>query len=178
VATIQSCIVLGMAAEKQEFTEHDLQGLKHFRSLWKLLVRLHGVGASRDKAGDRELFMDQYCVLVLVWLFNPLIESLRGLQRTSDMAKVRKRLGVSRSSLGSLLESVAIFDPESLTQTAVERAHKLPDVRQGRFDVMRQPQPAGWFQHAAAAPTVGQVGNVPPRGTHVPCRTGLGIVPN
>jgi hypothetical protein len=75
--------VLGMAAKKQEFTEHDLQGLKHFRSLRKLLVRLHGVGASRDKAGNRELFMDQYCVLVLIWLFNPLIKSLRGLQRTS-----------------------------------------------------------------------------------------------
>ena len=81
-----------MAAKKQEFTEHDLQGLKHFRSLRKLLVRLHGVGASRDKAGNRELFMDQYCVLVLIWLFNPLIKSLRGLQRTSDMAKVRKSL--------------------------------------------------------------------------------------
>jgi hypothetical protein len=45
------------------------------------------------------------------------------------MAKVRKRLGVSRSSLGLLSESVAIFEPEPLTQIAVERAHKLPDVR-------------------------------------------------
>jgi len=60
-----------MAAKKQEFTEHDMQSLKHFRSLRKLLVSLHGVGASRDKAGNRELFMDQYCVLVLIWLFNP-----------------------------------------------------------------------------------------------------------
>jgi hypothetical protein len=59
-----------MAAEKQEFIEHDLQGLKHLRSLRKLLVRLHGVGASRDTAGNRELFMDQSCVLVLVWLFS------------------------------------------------------------------------------------------------------------
>jgi|GEM_PF-6540591 len=59
-----------MAAEKQEFTEHDLQGLKHFRSLRKLLVRLHGVGASHDTAGNRELSMDQYCVLVLVCLLS------------------------------------------------------------------------------------------------------------
>jgi len=133
-----SGIVLGMAAEKHEFTEHDLQGLKHFRSLRKLLVRLHGVGVARDRAGNRELFMDQYCVLVLVWLFNPLIKSLRGLQRTSDIAKVRKRLGVTRSSLGSLSESVAIFDPEPLARIAAELAHKLPAVRQGRFDVVRQ----------------------------------------
>jgi hypothetical protein len=86
---------------------------------------------------------------VLEWLFNPLIKSLRGLQQTSDMAKVRKRLGVSCSSLGLLSESVAIFEPEPLTQIAVERTHKLPDVRQGRFDVVGQPQPAGRFQHAA-----------------------------
>ena len=58
-------MVLGMAATKQEFTEHDLQGLKHVRALQKLLVSLHGVGALRDKAGNRELFMEQYCVLVL-----------------------------------------------------------------------------------------------------------------
>jgi hypothetical protein len=31
-------MVLGMAAKKQEFTEHVLQGLKHFRSLtpWRV----------------------------------------------------------------------------------------------------------------------------------------------
>ena len=75
-----------------------------------------------------------YCVLVLVWLFNRLIKSLRGLQRTSDITKVRKRLGVTRAPLGSLSESVAILDPEPLTQIAVELAHRLPAVRQGRFE--------------------------------------------
>jgi hypothetical protein len=126
-----------MAVENSEFTEQDLQGLNHFRLVRRFLVRLHGARASCDKAGNRELFMDQYCVLVLAWLFNPLIKSLRGLQRTSDMAKVRKRLGVTRSSLGSLSESVAIFDPESLTRIAVELAHKLPDVRQDNREACR-----------------------------------------
>jgi len=36
--SIQSGIVLGMAVENSEFTEHDLQGLKHFCSLRKLLT--------------------------------------------------------------------------------------------------------------------------------------------
>ena len=58
--SVQSDIALEMDVENREFTEHDLQGLEHFRSLRKLLVRLHGVGASRDKAGNLELFMDQY----------------------------------------------------------------------------------------------------------------------
>ena len=91
-------------------------------------------------------------LLVLVCLFNPLIKSLRGLQRTSDMAKVRKRLGVTRSSLGSASESVAIFDPECLTQIAVELAHTLPDVRQDRFDIVR---------HAAAGGLVSARSNRP-----------------
>jgi hypothetical protein len=35
------------------------------------------VGCQRDKAGNRELFMDQYCSLVLLFLFNPCVRSLR-----------------------------------------------------------------------------------------------------
>ena len=41
--------------------EEDVQGLKYFRKLWPLFERLHEVGCQRDKAGNRELFMDQYC---------------------------------------------------------------------------------------------------------------------
>ncbi len=49
-------------------------------------------------------------------LFSPAIESLRDLQRASALDKVRKRLGVWRASLGSLSESVAIFDPGPLKE--------------------------------------------------------------
>jgi len=118
--------------------ERDLQGFKHFRSLRKLLLRLHEVGTKRDTAGNRQLHMDQYCVLVLLWLFNPAIRTLRGLQRVVEFDKVRKRLGVNRTSLGSLSESVRIFDPTALAQIAAQLSLKLPAASSRRFDAVQQ----------------------------------------
>ena len=69
--------------------------------------------------------MDQYSALILMSLFSPAIESLRDLQRACALDKVRKRLGVSRASLGSLSESVAIFDPAPLKEIAVELGHMI-----------------------------------------------------
>jgi len=44
--------------------------------LWQRTAGLtEAIGTQRDKAGNRNLFMDQYCTLILVWLFNPLMKS-------------------------------------------------------------------------------------------------------
>jgi hypothetical protein len=37
-------------------------------------------GYARDKAGNRELFFDDYCAAVMLYLLNPLIGSMRSLQ--------------------------------------------------------------------------------------------------
>lgn len=116
----------------------DVKGLKYFRSLQPLLQRLHGVGAERDVAGNRNLHMDQYCMLILIWLFSPIVDSLRGLQQASQLDKVRKKLGVGRSSLGSLSESVTIFDPELLKQIAAELADQVPGPPSSAFDAVGQ----------------------------------------
>ena len=90
-----------------------------------LLEILFGANFAHQKAGNRRLFMDQYSALILMSLFSPAIESLRDLQRACALDKVRKRLGVSRASLGSLSESVAIFDPAPLKEIAVELGHMI-----------------------------------------------------
>ena len=128
-----------MANRKRKLRNRDIQGLKYFRVLQPLLERLHDVGTKRDVAGNRELHMDQYCTLILLWLFSPLVDSLRGLQQASKLDKVRKKFGVGRSSLGSLSESVTIFDPEPLKAIAQELSHQLPDAGAGRFDAVGQP---------------------------------------
>ncbi len=102
----------------------------------RLLERLHQIGTERDKAGNRKLRMNHYCLLVLMWLYNPVIDSLRGLQQASGLDKVRKRLGVGRASMGSLSESVTIFDPEPLAQIAEELSDKLPDRTPSMYDVV------------------------------------------
>ena len=127
-----------MADKKRELDDRDIEGLKYFRMLQPLLERLHDVGAKRDVARNRQLYMDQYCTLILIWLFSPLVDSLRGLQQASELDKVRKKFGVGRASLGSLSESVTIFDPEPLKQIASELAHEIPHANAGRFDAVGQ----------------------------------------
>jgi len=104
----------------------DVKGLKYFKALGPLLERLHKVGKDRDKANSRHLHMDQYCTLILLWLYSPIVDSMRGLQQASLLKKVQKKFGVARTSLGSLSESVSIFDPEPLKQIAKELADQLP----------------------------------------------------
>src|SRR5437762_7807923 len=100
-----------MAASDSEFGERDLAGFKYLDRLLPLLGRLHDVGCARDRAGNRRLHYDQYCLLVLLTLFNPVPRSLRALQQASTLGKVQRRLGCPRTSLGSLSEAAAVFDP-------------------------------------------------------------------
>lgn len=123
-------MLVGMASKNttnKHIKESDLSGLGDLQAMAKLLKPLHQIGAARDKAGNRNLHMDQYCLLVLMWLYNPIIDSFRGLQQASGLKNVQKRLGVGRASLGSLSESVTIFDPEPLAGLAEELSRKLPD---------------------------------------------------
>ena len=115
-----------MAGKKREnIREQDISGLKYFDKLAPLLARLHDDGCQRDKAGNRELHLDQYCMLVLLYLFNPVVTSLRGIQQASELEKVQKKLGCSRASLGSLSESATVFDSQLLLGIISELGEEL-----------------------------------------------------
>jgi Transposase DDE domain len=105
--------------------EKDVRGLKYFDQLAPLLERLHHVGCERDSAHNRILHYDQYCMLILLFLFNPIVKSIRGLQQASELKNVQKKLGCPRTSLGSLSESVAVFDPERLKEIIGELGAQL-----------------------------------------------------
>src|SRR3954463_8990003 len=98
-------------AKRADLTERDVVGLKYFDKLMPLLSRLGDSGWARDKGGNRTLHFDQYCALVLLFLFNPVVRSLRAIQQASELQKVQKKLGCARASLGSLSESAHVFDP-------------------------------------------------------------------
>jgi hypothetical protein len=116
-----------MAARCQKpIRERDMQGLKYFRILLPLTERLHKNATQRDRAGNRRLFFDQYACLLLLFFFNPIIKSLRGLQKASQLNKVQKLFGCERVSLGSLSAASRVFDPELLQEIIVELAQ---DVR-------------------------------------------------
>ena len=92
--------------------EKDLKGLKYFKLLDPLLERLHD--HARDRAGNRRLFYDQYACLLLLFFFNPVVKSLRGIQQASTLDKVQRLFGCNRVSRGSLSEASRVFDPELL----------------------------------------------------------------
>jgi hypothetical protein len=115
--------------EREPLREQDVQGLKYFKRLWPLFERLHEVGCQRDKAGNRQLFMDQYCGLVLLFLFNPCLRSLRSLQQASELKNVQRKLRCGRASLGSLSEATDVFDPERLRAIIGELAAEVKPMR-------------------------------------------------
>jgi hypothetical protein len=115
-----------MAGQRRnELTERDITGLKYFDQLAPLLARLHDEGCARDRACNRQLHYDQYCLLILLYLFNPIVTSLRGLQQASELAKVQKKLGCSRAALGSLSEATTVFDPQRLQAIVQELGQQL-----------------------------------------------------
>ena len=103
-----------MTARREKIKDADVTGLKYFDQLAPLLQRLHEDACQRDKAGNRELHFDQYCMLVLLYLFNPVVSSLRAIQQASELKKVQRKLGCERASLGSLSEASQVFHPELL----------------------------------------------------------------
>lgn len=119
-----------MPAKKREKPrESDMQGLKYFRALMPLLEPLHDVGCQRDKAGNRTLHMDQYCALLLLYLFNPCLRSLRALQQASELKNVQRKLGCARASLGSLSEATDVFDPRRLEAIIGQLSDRIEPIR-------------------------------------------------
>jgi hypothetical protein len=106
----------------------QIGGLKRLRHLLPLLQPLHDVGCQRDHAGNRQLHFDEYVTLVLLYLFNPLIDSVRGLQQAAAIEKVSRQLGVRRFSLGSFSESARVFDPQKLKAVIEQLSGELNPV--------------------------------------------------
>jgi hypothetical protein len=113
---------------REKVTEADVVGLKYFKKLLPVLAPLHDVGCESDRAGNRRLFFDQYCALILLYLFNPVVSSLRAIQQASELKKVQKKLGCSRASLGSLSESGRVFDADRLREVIGHLTDQLKPI--------------------------------------------------
>ena len=121
---------------KQPVQERELRGFKYLKRLRKLLERLHDDATERDYAGNRRLFYDQYAALLLFYFFNPVLDSLRGLQQSTQLKKVQKALGIGRVSLGSLSEAAGVFGAERLEQIVRElsaQARPLSEAKEAEL---------------------------------------------
>lgn len=127
------------AADKPQVQSKDIQGLKYFDMLLPLLERLHGEACERDKAKNRELHFDKYCLLVLLYMFNPTVTSLRAIAQASELAKVQEKLGCGRVSLGSLSEASRLFDANLLKEIIQELGEQAAPVgRDARLSQINQ----------------------------------------
>jgi hypothetical protein len=124
-----------MSAKREPITDDQLQGFKYFRKFLPVLDRLHGEATERDAAHNRILHFDQYVALQLLFFFNPIVTSMRGLVQASELRKVQRELGVCSTSLGSFSEAGSVFDAELLKPIIAELGAQLaPLPHDARLD--------------------------------------------
>lgn len=99
-----------------------VNGFKYVRLVSTLLQALHDERTERDRAGNRQLFYDQYATLLLLYFFTPTVTSLRGIQQMSELAKVQQRWGVPRTGVSTLSEAATVFDAALLQDVINELA--------------------------------------------------------
>jgi hypothetical protein len=130
----------GASAPKTRPDIQVLQGFRCLRGVRGLVARLHEHCDHRN----RLLHYDEYAVLLLFYFFNATVTSLRSLQRLTGFEKVRRKLGIRRTSLGSLSEASQVFDPELLRgifedlagRAVAKDALRRPDGLPGHLDVI------------------------------------------
>lgn len=99
-----------------------VNGFKYVRLVSTLLHALHDERTDRDRAGNRQLFYDQYATLLLLYFFTPTVTSLRGIQQMSELSKVQQRWGVPRTGVSTLSEAATVFDAVLLQDVINELA--------------------------------------------------------
>jgi hypothetical protein len=124
-----------VATKKAEkvVTADQLNGVKQLRKIAGLLQVLHGSGCERDTADKRELHFNDYVMLVLIYLFNPMIDSMRTLQKVSELPELQEKLGIKRFSLGSFSESCRVFDVSMLQEVVGQLARDLLPIERNEL---------------------------------------------
>ena len=122
-----------VAPDKPAITFEQLRGIKQLRHVAELLSRLHMAGCGRDKSANRDLHFDDYVMLILLFLFNPMIESIALLQGVAELPELQKRLGVRRFSAGSFSESCRVFDPSKLQEVVDQLAGGLLPIERNEL---------------------------------------------
>ena len=140
---------------KNEISEQDLRGFRLLGHFQKVLERVEAKFPPHPTFSDprRRLELSQYLSLFLFGLFNPVIDSLRGLCSATQLESVREISG-GRVSLGSFSETQHALDPallEAVMQDLIEEVRqRAPNAKEAEnwrvvdssvFDVVQR---MGW----------------------------------
>lgn len=88
--------------------------VERFRAELAVVRREQGPKADTWSDPRRKLQLDEYLGLMLFGLYNPVVESLRGLSAASGMERVSREISGRAASLGSLSEAQAVVEPALL----------------------------------------------------------------
>lgn len=102
----------------------DLQGFACFREIVPLLEK----HAAAKPHPNRDLQADQYIMLILLYFFNPVLTSLRGICKATDLEMLQKKLGIKRTSLSSLSEASQVFDAQMLEPVLQQLARRAVPI--------------------------------------------------
>ena len=109
---------------KPKLKARDIRGAKYLKSVFNLLKPLH----DHKDCFNSNLHFDECVAYLLLYFFNPIVTSLNGLQQVSDLKAVGKRLKLPRFSLGSISESMRVFDPSLLEPLIAQLAGEVSDL--------------------------------------------------
>lgn len=112
-------------ARSPEIRDEDIQGTRYLKAFESILQVVRDREETKKTSKERKLHFDHYVGLLLFYFFTPILTSLRSIQRASELKKVQKALGCSRSALGSLSEASSVFDPEILREVIVELSGRI-----------------------------------------------------
>ena len=129
------------ARRKGELSEAEL-------SRWRLIEqfeqRLERAAAGREEPRSfrdrrRKLGQKDYFSLLLFGLFNPVVDSMRGLCAASRLRRVQEEICSAKVSLGSFSETQAVVDPELLQRVFGELAAELQSTKDQGHDQRLEP---------------------------------------
>ena len=129
---------------KKQLTEGQLSRWRLIEEFEQRLERAREAGAEPATFADprRRLGQKDYLSLLLFGLFNPVVDSMRGLCAASRLARVQEQVCSGPVSLGSFSEAQGVIDPTLLqrvfSELAQEQSNGSSAVLDQRLERYRQ----------------------------------------
>src|SRR5205085_11617387 len=112
------------ARSKRGISEEELSRWRLIEEFEERLKRAAAVGKEPRTFSDprRKLGQKDYLSLLLFGLFNPVVDSMRGLCAASRLQRVQKQVCSAPVSLGSFSEAQGVVEPALLQRVFTELA--------------------------------------------------------
>lgn len=116
-------VIVG-ARSKRQISEAELSRWRLIEQFEERLERAAAAGKEPHTFSDprRKLGQKDYLSLLLFGLFNPVVDSMRGLCAASRLRRVQEEICSAKVSLGSFSEAQAVVDPALLQRVFAELA--------------------------------------------------------